>query len=259
MPQFRLDKEIPPQENRFTLLGPEAGHALRVLRYKIGDKILCLDPAGTRIEGIIEKIGEDLIAGSILNRRPFKESSLKINLYASILKTQAWEEVLEKGTEIGVAAFMPVLSDYSAITLKKEDYPRKMERWKKVILSAVKQSERDSIPKLNFPRPLNEILGHDLAGDVSLFAWEKLRGNQDQDFDLEPVFKNLNLQSLAVNLWIGPEGGFSEKEVELLLKRKVKPFSLGDHVLRAETAAVVACAQVEYQAKRALLLKSPLG
>jgi 16S rRNA (uracil1498-N3)-methyltransferase len=259
MPQFRLDQEILPQENRFTLLGPEAGHALRVLRYKTGDKILCLDPAGTKIEGLIEEIGEDLIKGSIVNRWPFKDSSIKINLYASILKTQAWEEILEKGTEIGVAAFMPVLSDYSAITLKKEDYPRKMERWKKVILSAVKQSERDSIPELNYPRALDEILGQDLKGDVFLFAWEKLRGNPDRDFDLELLFKNLNLQSFAINLWIGPEGGFSEKEVELFLKRNVKPFSLGDHILRAETAAVVACAQVEYQAKRALLLKSPLG
>ncbi len=259
MPQFRLDQKIPPQENCFTLLGPEAGHALRVLRYKAGDKILCLDPAGTKIEGLIEEIGEDLIKGSILKRWPFKEPSIKINLYASILKTQAWEEVLEKGTEIGVAAFMPVLTDYSAITLKKEDYPRKMERWEKVILSAVKQSERNSIPALNDPRGLDEILSQDLKGEVSLFAWEKLRHKQDRKFDLESVFTNLNFQPLTINLWIGPEGGFSEKEVDLFLRKNVKPFSLGEHILRAETAAVVACAQVEYQAKRALLLKSPLG
>ncbi len=253
MPQFRLGNKISPEDKTFTLVGPDAAHALRVLRYKIGDKILCLDPAGTKIEGRIEQVARDSILGSILKRWPFKTPGLKMNLYSALLKNQAWEEVLEKGTEIGVNQFIPVLTAYSAVALKKEDYPRKLSRWEKIIAGAVKQSERTIAPSISAPKTLQEILKEIPNAHASLFAWEEARENRKNAFLISEIFKAINPnETFLVNIWIGPEGGFSDEEAQLLLKKDVRPISLGENILRAETAALVSCALIQYEYQNAL-------
>ncbi len=261
MPQFRLEKKILSEDESFTLSGPDAAHALRVLRYKIGDKILCLDPTGTKIEGRIEQIGNDLIQGSILNLWPFKNPNLKINLHAALLKTQAWEEVLEKGTEIGVHAFIPVLTAYGAVALEKEDYPRKLARWEKIIFSAVKQSERTSIPSIFPPQTLQEILKKSPRGNASLFAWEKIAGNRENAFPISEIFRAMNQKDVfSVDIWIGPEGGFSDEESTLLIKQNIHPITLGENILKAPTAALVSCALIQHEARNALGARNePLG
>ncbi len=257
MPQFRLGNKISPTEKVFVLTGPEAAHALRVLRYKVGDKILCLDPAGTKIEGRIEQVAKDSIQGSILNRWSFKTSGVKINLYSALLKTKSWEEILEKGTEIGVQAFSPVLTAYTAVSLKKEDYPRKLARWEKVIASAAKQSERTSIPAISSPKTLQEILKESPRANASLFAWEKTRETKNGSSSISQIFKTMNPNEIfPVNLWIGPEGGFSENEAQILIQNNVLPINLGENILRADTAALVACALIQYEYQNALLKSS---
>jgi 16S rRNA (uracil1498-N3)-methyltransferase len=165
---------------------------------------------------------------------------VKVILYQSLLAREKFEWVLQKCTEVGVAGFVPVISQRSVV--RTGTSASKLSRWQRILREAAEQSHRGRIPELSRPAGLQEVAGQCGAFDLSLVAVPAARTSIGDC--LRTIKKKDNA---AVGLFIGPEGGFTEREVELLTAAGAMAFSLGQRILRTETAAVVASSLVLYE------------
>lgn len=256
MPQFFL----PPgavKDKAFYLAGPEAFHLAKVLRYREGQSLTLFDGKGERFQGVIEKIHAD---GSVTGRLTATLERLSLNpeptihLYQGLLKASHWEWVLEKGTELGVSAFYPLLTPRTVVLLRESERSKaKQERWGRLVMAAAKQCQRSTLPVVSQPVEFRDAIKSCEGKGLTMLAWEGLLGvcaGQVLQESLRQAVPRLKEKDFTVNLFIGPEGGFTEDEVELAKALGVVVFGLGPRVLRSETAALVACALVQYECGR---------
>ncbi len=161
------------------------------------------------------------------------ETKLRINLYMALIKQDKFELALEKTTEVGVSSITPVIFKRTVVNIKgKED--KKLLRWQKILESAAKQSKRDIIPTINNPEKLENI---NFKGTL-IVPYEGA-----ENLYIDDVLKNIKGIE-EISILIGPEGGFENSEIEYLKTLGCKIVTLGTRILRAETAAIVACYQV---------------
>jgi len=249
MPQFLL-KPDDIEEKRFTLSGAEAFHVTRVLRHKTGDSVELFDGHGGRYTGIIRQILSDgTVIGDITGRAhaPHRDFAVDLRVYIGLLKASAWEAALEKCTEIGASVFIPTITPRTVVRLKDFE-GKKRERWEKKLEAASKQCRRASLPRLEAPVHFRDAIAEAAKEGLTLLAWEK-RSEASTHASLREVLRKARKtqeKGLRVNLFIGPEGGFSDEEIELADCEGAAIFSLGENTLRAETAAIAASAMVFY-------------
>lgn len=219
-------------------LDPRVARQLReVLRARQGTRIILLDNTGYEHEVELSWVGRDGGEGMVKDSRPAPgEPRIQIHLYQSILKGDKFELVLQKGTEVGISAFYPVFSLRSVVT---DVRPNKQERWVRVLTEAAEQSGRGRLPLLADPVPFTDAC-EGLEG-LSLIPYEEERAR-----GLREVLREGNSTG-PVNLFIGPEGGFEEQEVEFARSQGITPVSLGPRLLRADTAGLVAATAVLYE------------
>jgi 16S rRNA (uracil1498-N3)-methyltransferase len=233
---------VPPAAidgRRVSLRGPAAHQLRHVLRVRPGDEIMLLDNTGWEFETVVETVGAESCAGRIVGQHPSSnEPRVRLTLYAALLKHDKFEWVLQKGVELGVAAFQPVSS---ARCVGVEASSQKLERWRRIVREAAEQSERGVIPLLAAPLPLAEAVAQAAHRGLSLIPFE-----EERILSLRAALRAQPLAE-AVSLFIGPEGGFSPAEIELARAHQVVPVALGLRILRAETASLAAVAAVMYE------------
>lgn len=250
MPQFLVQPDN-IQGERFELAGPEAFHVTRVLRRRAGDEVEIFDGKGGRYRGVIREVREDgSISGEILERLNAPRAALEVDLrlYLGVLKASHWEWALEKGTEVGVSTFVPVLTPRTVVQLREQGGAKKA-RWEKILTAAAKQCKRADIPALKDPVHYRDAIVSAAQEGVTLVAWERHEG-ATLYAGLKEALRDAREKAagkLVVHLFVGPEGGFSAEEIELAECEGAKLFSLGPAILRAETAAVAASAIVMYE------------
>lgn len=253
-PQFFLPPEA-VTDKTFHLTGPEAFHISKVLRYREGQSLILFDGKGGRFEATIVKIHPDgSVSGDVTATLTSSEThaAVKLTVYQGLLKGGHWELVLEKGTEIGVSTFVPVLTPRTVVLMKEvERAKNKVERWKKIIFAATKQCGRGDLPELRSPVQFRDAIKEGQGNGLTLLAWEGLSGATAAESLRgslrEAVEKKTGKEPMEVRLFIGPEGGFSEEEVELAESVGAIVFGLGPKTLRAETAAITAASIVLYE------------
>ena len=166
----------------------------------------------------------------IVREAPDREARMAIHLAMSIINLDKFDIVLQKATELGVRSIIPLVTD--RVEIRAERYRGKAERWRKIVFEAVKQSGRAVIPVVEEPQPLDEIVKRDglkIVFDADAAAAQQQHGN-------------------AATIFIGPEGGWSERELQLAREHGCAFERLGIRRLRAETAAIVATALVAARA-----------
>lgn len=219
---FFIDQPLLPQKEIFVSDSLLLNQWRNVLRFKTGDQLILLDNSGQEFVSHFVSLFRDEAKIFIDESRAAKNiPTREVTLFASLAKRDSFEWMLEKGTEIGVSNFVPIETERS------EKKSLNIERSKKIIREASEQAHRGKCPEICEPVPLAEILER----NIPIVAFHP----DGEKFSFEKIF---GLQS--VGIIIGPEGGFSERELELIKKKKIKIFSLGPMVLRAETAAVAA-------------------
>ena len=198
----------------------------KVLRLKIGDGVLFLDNSGKEYKSVIKQLGDSEINLEVIEVSENKnEPELKITLCQSLCKKDKFEWVLEKGTEIGIFAFASIISE------RTEKLGLNHERAEKILREAAEQSERGIIPKLSESKSFNEAFKN-LDGEKILL--DKSGEN------IKSYIPNSKFHIL--NIFIGPEGGWAENELNMAKENGVKIISLGSRILRTETAGLVAAA-----------------
>jgi 16S rRNA (uracil1498-N3)-methyltransferase len=253
MPQFF----VPPEalaKGTFRLDGPEAFHVTKVLRYRPGQSVILFDGQGGRFEAVIKEIHPDgSVTGALTGTLHAKDSRkpVELRLYQGLLKSGHWDMVLEKGTELGVSVFVPVLTPRTVVLLNEaERVKSKAERWGRILQAASKQCGRAALPVLGAPAQFRDAVKECQGKGLTLLAWEGLSGATAAEsvrLTLREADQGRGGEALRVNLFIGPEGGFSEEEVELAESLGVVVFGLGRRILRAETAAIAAVALLQYE------------
>lgn len=232
--RFFLDFNI-GDEKRILIKDEGILHQLiSVFRVKLGDDIILLDNSRFEYEAIIKGIGKKEIIVQINNKKEGKKQDIQVSLFQSILKKDNVELVFEKCTEIGVVRFMPVLTERSI------KFNLNQERLQKIVKEASEQCGRATLPVVEDVKNFEDSVGETiLEKDVVnlIFHEESIDCCDKLSCDFLSNFKGVK----KFNVFIGPEGGFSNKEIELAKKNNFYVLSLGDLVLRSETAAIVSC------------------
>ena len=207
---------------------------INVLRLSVGDKITLFDNSGWEYITELKEIKKDNLIGFIIEKQKnSSEPTIKITLYQPILKSDKFEFILQKGTELGVTNFVPIFCDRSIKRWNDDQIlTKKYPRWKKIITEASEQCQRGIIPELNKPLDFTKAITYPNKNMSKFIA---LTGNKNSKLKQIPQ-SNINME---IGLFTGPEGGFTKEEIELSKANSIKPISLGNSILRAETATII--------------------
>ena len=215
------------QQTTIPLEGDTLHHLSKVLRLSPGEEILLLDGLGNLCLCRIESLGRRSGEARVLRRWQESEAVLPIQLLQSLPKGDKMELILQKGTELGVTEFVPVLAGRSTARLVADREESRQQRWQRIIQEAARQCRRPVLPRLTPAIPLAEALSA-CSAELRLLPWE------EESRPLAAVLPSRAPASAAV--LIGPEGGFSAAEAALAAEAGFLPVSLGHRILRSETA-----------------------
>jgi 16S rRNA (uracil1498-N3)-methyltransferase len=214
--------------DRLSIDGQEHQHLSRVMRKKDHDQIWVSDGKGTAYHSEIIAVGKESTQCKIIKSYPeLGEPANKVSLAVGIIKPAHWEIMLEKAVELGVHDIYPLTTRYTVIpTIKRE-------RSEKILLSALKQSGRSYLPILHDPVTFTDFIEH--KRNEIIFICD----NQD-DYPLLEA----GMDTADYLVMIGPEGGFSQEEIDLAIKHCARPVLLSNRRLRTETACMAALSRL---------------
>ncbi len=218
--------------NQAALTGTHADHLIRVLRARVGQEFDIVAEGVVR-RGQVSAIGEERVAFTLGEAVSSEAASVDLTLLLAVFKFDRMEWAIEKVTELGVARIIPVIARRTDAHLASASMKR-AERWRRIVVQAAEQSRRTRPPELTDPMKLRDAAALPAALRVVL-------SEAEQETSLKDVVA-ANQNASEVLLAIGPEGGWTEDELELLHKAGWISVSLGPTILRAETAAIAAVA-----------------
>jgi 16S rRNA (uracil1498-N3)-methyltransferase len=230
------------QDQPATITGSDAHQVKNVLRLKVGDKLELLDGTGKVYSAKIAKMEKDKVSCEILDHRTLNtEHRTQVTLAQCLPKARKMDLIIQKCTELGVAKMIPTLSERSIA--KGEKLPR----WKKIAKEAAEQSGRASIPEISPLTRFEDVLKLKDNYDLALIPWELEKANTLKATLQSFIIPHRPSTSLSILIIIGPEGGFSQQEIELARQAGFKSISLGKTILRTETAGMAVMAMLAYE------------
>ena len=232
-------------------------HLVKSLRINEKEKVLCsLVPFKSSFDYLCEvkNVDSEYVMLTILEESAARELPVMINLYQGISKSDKLEFIIEKAVELGVSSITPLSTEYCIAKIDEKKSEKKIDRFNKIAKSAAEQSKRHIIPEVKEPVKFDELIketGKNTSkGEESytLLFYE----NASRINETKRVIQNIRQKVDAsnepiINVIIGPEGGFSEKEIEIAKSSGIYILSLGERILRTETAAVTALSILMYE------------
>jgi len=219
-----------------------ARQVTKVLRLKAGDRILLLDGVGGVYESVIAGVAKDSIEARVLGRvECANEPSIRLTLALCLPKGDKLEMIVQKGTELGVCDIALVHSQRTVSRPDAAGLSAKITRWRKIASEAAEQSGRAVAPDVHGVLSMADLAEMIPAHDLAIVAWEE-EGKRTLRQTLEAA-----RGASSVMLIIGPEGGLTQEEVEMLTVAGAESVSLGRRVLRTETAAIGAVSAIMYE------------
>ena len=232
MPHFYVNpKNI--KDKIFVIENEQFHYLSNVRRFSVGDEINIFDGLGNSYKARIDNIDKKNMQGTILSSKTLILPNKKVSLYTAIPKGERFDWLIEKASEIGVSKVVPVIYLRSVV---KELSENKIERYKKISISASSQSWRADIMPIETPVKFSEIAEKVFRqkNTLNVLPWES-----EQDKNILSLL-NEKKDIKNINIFIGPEGGFDKTEIDIALKNDFKTVTLGKNILRVETAAIVA-------------------
>jgi len=219
-------------DNIVIISGTEHHHIIHVFRRKNGDNITISNGNGFMADGIISNIEKKTLTITINRINSIQKSFPQIAIAFPLLKNKHDNMIIEKLTELGVKDFFPIVTER---TVRKPS-ENTIEKFNKVAIAAMKQCDNAFLPKIHDIRSLPELI-NEMKEYTPVVALEIGKHKTLNEF-------MANSESKSICIIIGPEGGFDEKEIEFFVKENIITFTLGNHILRAETAAISSVSQL---------------
>ena len=232
------------QGNHIFIDGPDVNHIRNVLRMNPGEEVNVTDGSGEKVyRCAIASIWEDKVELNIMWAQEIgMELPSKIYLFQGLPKSDKMELIIQKAVELGVYEIIPMATARAVVKLDQKKAAAKVKRWQAISESAAKQSKRLLIPEVKEPVKFSEALKLASDLDVRLIPYELAEGMDGTRRIIQSVKPG---QSVAV--FIGPEGGFEEAEVELAKEAGFQAITLGRRILRTETAGMTVLSILMYQ------------
>lgn len=232
---FADSSQMSLEDKTLIITGSDYNHIANVLRMKVGEELsvsLRDSEDGRDYRYGIEEITDSEV---ICKLRFVKEDGLelpsKVYLFQGLPKADKMELIIQKTVELGVYQIIPVITKRSIVKLDEKKAASKIKRWQAISESAAKQSKRRIIPEVTEPMTMRQAVEMAEKMDVRLIPYELAEGMDKTRQIIERIEPG---QSIAI--FIGPEGGFDDKEIELCKEKKIEPITLGKRILRTETA-----------------------
>ena len=228
-------------KDRIVVTGSEARHITKVLRLRPGEQVIFFDGTGVECEAELEWCTEQEVRARVKRLAgPENVSSLVVTLVQSVAKGEKMDLIVQKATELGVARIIPLISERTVVRLNEEKKQEKVERWQRIAKEACKQCHRRVLPEITPVISWNQVFPL-LGKDLVLFLSPEANG-----MSLKEVLRQ-NHGRTRVALLVGPEGGFSEKEVEEAKRAGFCFAHMGPRIMRTETASIAATAIIMYE------------
>ncbi len=227
-----------------TLENEDLKHLRQVLRLEPGDSIRVFDGSGMEYEATLLTVDKNKATARILcSFQSDTEPKTHVTLFQGLPKGEKMELVIQKAVELGVYRIVPVITQRSVVQLDKKDREKKAERWSRIAREAAKQCRRAYVPQIDPPMDFKEAIANCGEYDAALLLYE----NEEKKC-LKELLKCYNINKIKdIVLLIGPEGGFSDQEVEECVLSGFTVAGLGKRILRTETAAISALSILMYE------------
>ncbi|MEK6692341.1 MAG: 16S rRNA (uracil(1498)-N(3))-methyltransferase [Nitrospirota bacterium] len=224
--------------DRAIIDGTNVRYLTNVLRSSMGDELTLLDGLGKGYKGKIVSIGRDKIDVQIAKAFEINtESPLDITIAQGIPKAEKMEIIIQKATELGVKKVVPLITQRAVVRTKS---PVRLERWSKIATSSAQQSGRSKIPLIESITGYKEFLSREFSGVKMIFYEGRVKKG------IKEFLRELTVVK-EITFLIGSEGGFTEEEVGMAIKKGFTPVGLGPRILRTETAGITALSILQYE------------
>lgn len=241
MHKFFVQREF-ITEDTAVIEGDDVKHIYKVLRLQTGDKVSINDCHGNEYLGDINEINKKQVIVNLLEKLPINnESPVNIYLYQGLPKSTKMDLIVQKATELGVKEITPVVTERVVVKSELSEF-RKVDRWNRIALEACKQSKRSLLPVINTPIEFDELINNLTDMDMIVVPYE----NED-GYGIKNIVSDLNKNIKNIAVVIGPEGGFEEREIEILRSINAYIVTLGPRILRTETAGFVCVTMLMYE------------
>lgn len=237
---------IPPaqiSEDTIQIDDPERHHILNVLRLKRGNEVEILDGVGNSYIVVLGDTRGTVLNASVCQHQFHPLRPPHITLFQGLPKFDKMDLIVQKATELGVDQIVPMLCQRSIPKRTATVHQKHQERWQRIANEGAKQCKRYQFPKIRVARRMTDCLDMALELDLSILFW-----TQEGEHGIKEILSH-HQRVTSVGLFIGPEGGFSDEEVTAAIQHSCIPTTLGDLILRTETAAIVSVALVQYELK----------
>ena len=226
---------------KFEITGEDARHISKSLRMTKGEKLTMCTSDGKRHEcEIVDFTADSVVVNVLSSTECEQEPSVKITLFMALTKGDKMDDIVQKSVELGVYDIVPVLTARCISRPDEKQIKKKIARWQKISDNAAQQSRRGIKPKVR------DLVTLKTAADM-IDTFEK--AIVFYECGGEKIRDTVSDKTKSLAMFVGPEGGFEEAEIELLKQNDVTPATLGSRILRAQTAPIAGIAAVMYQTK----------
>lgn len=247
MHRFFVDKgSISTAGKSIQIMGGDVNHIKNVLRLKAGDDILISDGDGTDYQCTIAEIATDNVIADIADVfRNVAELPVKITLFQGMPKSDKLEFVIQKAVELGVVEIVPVFTKRTVVKLDEKKAQKKLERYNTIAMAAGKQSGRGAVPIVKDFMTFQQAVEYADNLDMTIIPYEEAKGIDYSKEVIKSIYGNKSL-----GIFIGAEGGFANEEVELARSHGAKCITLGNRILRTETAGLAILSIIMFELER---------
>lgn len=239
-------KENQIEDKKVQITGEDVNHIKNVLRLQKGEMIqVCsIDTAKSYVTRIMELNNENVLGEILEECLETTETSISLHIFQGLPKQEKMEAIIQKATEIGVSDITPVKMERCVVKLDEKTESKKIERWQKIAEVAAKQSKRDKIPQVHSCVSFKNIYEKLEKYDIVIVAYE-----EETNVSIKQVLKSVSKEEQnKIAVLIGPEGGISKEEIELLKTiPNTRVVTLGKRILRTETAPIVLASVIMYE------------
>jgi 16S rRNA (uracil1498-N3)-methyltransferase len=242
---------VPPEwlgEDPIAITGALAHRLRNVLRLRSGEHIILLDNSGWSYETELVSVDAERVVGRVVRKSlAAGEPRTKVTLYQATLKGRNFELVLQKGTELGLVEFVPLICQRCVMSTLDTVGTEKTKRWQRIIAEAAEQSRRGRLPQLQPVTLFPQACEMARRADLSIVPWE-----EERDLSLRQLLRpedngTARSRPFSINIFVGPEGGLTAEEIHRAKRFGIIPVTLGPRILRAETAGLVAATAILYE------------
>lgn len=228
--------------DQLTIIGDDVNHMKNVLRMRSGEAFTAADENGMFYHCEVEELEKQQVTAKVMwKEQGTSELSSKIYLFQGLPKSDKMELIIQKAVELGAYEIIPVATKRAIVKLDAKKEASKLKRWQAIAEGAAKQSGRMIVPQISEVKTFGEALQMAKSLDINVIPYECARGMEAT----REIFGNIK-QGMSVGVFIGPEGGFEESEVEKAQEMNVKPVTLGKRILRTETAGLTTLSILMY-------------